>query len=158
MEHTEGKWEIERREQEHTVKDDLFIVTGEYNIASVQGHFDNAEANAQRIVACVNACEGMSAEEMKDIDKEGGLKSFLLKAYEDLNIVEICIDKKNAQLSQLSTITKQRDELKESNENLLDNLKVTNLLLQQKCASEDVVDLHHTAEMEKFIKRIEGGE
>lgn len=42
-----------------------------------ESRFDNAEANASRIVAAVNACEGISTEAL-----EGGVVSELLEALE----------------------------------------------------------------------------
>ncbi len=77
--HTPGPWDVERAPQNESY-DRAYII--ECNpllyspqqgrrIAIVHGRsMENAEANARRIVACVNACEGISTEVLEGTTAE----------------------------------------------------------------------------------------
>lgn len=64
------------------------------------------EANARRIVACVNACAGVSTEKLE------GEASNLREWHEQMRLDAIDIAARNLDLKdQLTTVTAQRDEL-----------------------------------------------
>lgn len=70
--HTQGRWRIGRYPEviETAGKNDICLDMpngGIYILAACNSNFmDDARANARRIVACVNACEGLPNEELED--------------------------------------------------------------------------------------------
>lgn len=87
MKHTPGPWKVFYQDDEYPgieVADrDYSIVVygdkGDFN-AGVQGDtHEEALANAQRIVACVNACEGINPEAVPDMLKalEGAVEAMV---------------------------------------------------------------------------------
>ena len=100
MEHTEGKW-IARKEILQPKLGAYDIWAGDKWIATINHRLKESEANAQRIVACVNACEDMST---KGLESNGSILGHLNHLTNSRDKIE----------TQLSTITQQRDELLEA--------------------------------------------
>jgi len=68
MNHTKEPWKVYEGER---------IVNDDEAIASCTTYFNQKDKeNARRIVACVNACEGWSNEDLEVLAKDGGLRVF----------------------------------------------------------------------------------
>lgn len=103
MEHTKEPWSTayRRTDIEDNMAQEIFDSNGQkiatcawFSVSTEKGHIStNREANARRIVACVNACVGISTENLEEL--KDGLDSH--------SVVVLVADLKKAE--------NQRDEL-----------------------------------------------
>jgi hypothetical protein len=75
MEHTKEPWEVKTVPNTDQT---YFIQSKIGTIASVKNGYgwQQVEANALRIVACVNACAGYTNEDLDNMAKTGGLRMY----------------------------------------------------------------------------------
>lgn len=103
--HTPGPWDVERAPQNEGY-DRAYVIERNplpyspqqgRRLAIVHGHsMENAEANARRIVACVNACEGLDTKMIERFP---------------LNKLGDCLDGGIAYTLEALELKQQRDEL-----------------------------------------------
>ncbi len=72
MEHTKEPWQIDQHGNIQTPDGQLYL--GGVRTAMTAGSDnDRQKANARRIVACVNACKGMTIEQLEWLPRKGGV-------------------------------------------------------------------------------------
>ncbi len=72
--HTPGPWRLKPSHQQGRSAAAFYIIGGVRSRSPGVAHIKNSptqpvEANARRIVACVNACEGVTTERLEDLGK-----------------------------------------------------------------------------------------
>lgn len=65
MSHTQGNLSIGRHGEVTTQAGDMLLLRG-VALGGGSSHYDLCKTNARRLVACWNACDGISTEELED--------------------------------------------------------------------------------------------
>lgn len=76
-EHTREPWNI-RRGTPWIIDDAMARMIATMSDCSLA---DDAESNARRIVACVNACRGLSTEQLECVDQPGSNIQLLIEGF-----------------------------------------------------------------------------
>jgi ubiquinone biosynthesis protein UbiJ len=111
-------------------------ITGKYGTVTCSPYgcdIDNVEANAARIVACVNACAGTTTDDLVKIAEAGGLDRISLEWRLEVDTHAAAADDFADQVDEL---TQERDRLKAQ--------------IAEMCASDPFVDYLERKRLEKL--------
>ena len=108
-------WQAESENLAYLVESDDATIIARLSADDVSNNFSRVVANTRRIVACVNACEGISTENLEDNKPIIELANDYNAALKQLDVfAELAAFHRDARLGalkELAIVERQRDEL-----------------------------------------------